>query len=362
MIVSRRIAESTNRFLSGGSDRADTDSGSLQRLDSNLPIPIRYVPLMRKIPLLIHIVAWLVLAAITVWCWAASDRGLRIARAKAVVPAREDVIYQTVGRQPMRLDVYVPPDTSLPAASGERRTAVLVIHGGSWVGGSKRSFRPDARNPLVSGLAENGYVVIAVDYRLARPGFPGWQASLDDLREAVRWTHRNAGVLGIDPDRIVALGQSSGAHLAALLGTLPDPADPVGASSRVHAVVNFYGPSDLNRLAESRSRLAHDPTRVFLGDDPTQFRARADHASPINHVSPDDAPMLLFHGTDDGWVPREQSERLAEALRKAGVSHHLIMVDGAAHGFGVIVNTQTRLELLPELLDFLGKVGNARSR
>jgi acetyl esterase/lipase len=316
---------------------------------------------MRANSILVHVVVWLGLAAFTVWSWTASDRALRIAKAHSDVPAREDVVYQTIDRHRTTLDVYIPPDSSLPA-SGMRRTAILAIHGGSWIGGSKRSFRPDARNSMVSRLTRAGYVVIAVDYRLARPGAPGWQGALDDLREAVRWTRRNAGELGIDPDRIVALGQSAGAHLAALLGTLPNPADQDGVSCRVRAVVNFYGPSDLNRLAESRRRLAHDPTRVFLGDDPTQFRDRAADASPITYVSPDDAPMLLLHGRDDGWVPLEQSDQLAEKLEKAGVLHRLIVVDGASHGFGAEVRTRPERDVLPEIFAFLETVGNAHSR
>jgi acetyl esterase/lipase len=314
---------------------------------------------MRTIALLIQIAGWLILGALTAWSWTAADRASRMAAAESGVNAREDVVYQTVDGRPIKLDIYT---SSLPTTPEAWRPAILAIHGGSWIGGSKRLFRPDARNPLVSRLIGEGYVVLAVDYRLARPGAPGWPAALDDVRAAVRWTRRNAGELGIDPDRIFALGQSSGAHLAAMLGTLPGPADPGGVSAHVQAVVNFYGPSDLNRLANSRHSLAHDPTRVFLGDGPTPFQARAAEASPIAHVSSDDAPMLLLHGRNDSWVPLEQSERLAAKLKQAGVHHQLVIVDGASHGFGPIVKTQPEFDLFGEILGFLKTVGNAQSR
>jgi acetyl esterase/lipase len=191
-----------------------------------------------------------------------------------------------------------------------------------------------------------------VDYRLARPGSPSWPDALEDVREAVRWTRRNARDLGIDPDRIVAFGQSAGAHLAALLGTLPDPGANDGVSARVAGVINFYGPSDLEALIQTR-HLAHDPTPIFLGDTPAR------EASPIAHVTPYTAPMLLLHGTDDLWVPIEQSERLAAALKRAGVRNRLVRVEGARHGFEAPVTPpQQGNPVIDEIFAFLDSLWN----
>jgi acetyl esterase/lipase len=166
---------------------------------------------------------------------------------------------------------------------------------------------------------------------------------------------RHASELKIDPDRIVALGQSSGAHLAALLGTLPEKLGPDGVSSRVQAVVSFYGPTDLARLIGAR-HLDHEPARTLLGKDQTPEMDL--QASPIHHLTKDDAPMLLLHGSDDRWVRPEQSARMAEALESAGVSHRLIVVDGARHGFEATVNYPVKCDLLPEILAFLENVWN----
>ena len=111
------------------------------------------------------------------------------------------------------------------------------------------AFRYDSRNAVVR-LAQRGMVVFAIDYRLARPGSPSWPAVVDDLREAVRWVRRHSGEFGVDPGRIAVMGQSSGGHLASLLATLPDEPGPDGVSSRVQAVVSFYGPSDLPEFDE----------------------------------------------------------------------------------------------------------------
>jgi acetyl esterase/lipase len=323
--------------------------------------------MMSRIIWSLHFAIWLVLTAVTAWVWAASDRAFRRAEVRSAVVVREDLVYRTIGSDRLSLDVYQPPEGVLPAGAVMRRPAILAIHGGSWIGGSKRLFRPDPWNshPTAVRLAEAGYVVIAADYRLARPGSPAWPDALDDLREAVRWTRRHAHKLGIDPDRIAVLGQSAGAHLGVLLGTSRDPADEL---SHVQAVVDFYGPTDLERLPLTRSRrLAHDPVFLFLGRDTPDPAARAREASPIHRVRRDSAPMLLFHGTRDPWVPIEQSEELARALQLARVTHRLVRIEGARHGFDAEVRDPEVADprhrhLLREILDFLQSVWNAQSR
>ena len=310
---------------------------------------------MRAASHIIHLLAWLGLAAMTAWCWTVFPPVSEGDLDPSGIVVRTERVYRATPGHRATLDVYFPPVAAGPAASRWRRTAVLAIHGGSWCGGSKRWFRADPRTSTILRLARAGLVVIAVDYRLAQPGSPSWEAALDDVREAVRWTRRNAPDLGIDPDRIVALGQSSGAHLATLLGTLPDPGAPDGVSSRVAAVISFSGPSDLDALIRTR-RLTHDPIPTFVGDAP------ASKASPIHHVTRDDAPMLLFHGTDDLWVPIQQSERLAAALQQHGVPHRLVRVPGARHGFEAPVTPpQEPNPVLDEIFAFLESVWNAGS-
>ncbi len=324
---------------------------------------------MQRIPLVLRVTIWLALTAMTAAVWMVSDRAFHRWEVPSPVVVRQDVVYRTVDGHRLSLDIYLPPDEGKAGGSGTRRPAILAIHGGSWIGGSKRLFRPGPWNPHPTAvrLAESGHVVIAADYRLARPGAPGWPAARDDLREAVRWVRRHARELGVDPDRIAAFGQSAGGHLAALLGTSAGlPA--AGDDSRVQAVITFYGPSDLERLPLVRAqRLSHEPTRVFLGDDPTRSSAKARDASPIHHVGGDTAPMLLIHGTRDRWVPIEQSEALARALDAAGIMHVFVRVDGARHGFDPEVkdpevqDPRHRDLLESEIFAFLRSVWNAPS-
>ena len=293
---------------------------------------------MSRMRPVLHVASWIGLTAVTAWVWVASERVFRIVEPPSSAVVREDVPYHAPGGHRLSLDVYFPPAEKPSPGPGPGRPAILAIHGGSWIGGSKRLLRPSPWNPhpTTIRLAELGFVVVAADYRLARPGVSGWPAARDDLREAVRWIRRHARDLGVDPGRIAALGQSAGGHLAALLGTAPDPPDPSDDSSQVQAVVSFYGPSDLERLPTQRVRpLAHEPVRGFLGRDPAAEPELARAASPAHRVRRDTAPMLLIHGTRDPWVPIAQSEELATALAAAGVANRLIRVEGARHGFEV---------------------------
>jgi acetyl esterase/lipase len=273
----------------------------------------------------------------------------------AGIDAYTDIVYRRVDRHSERLDVYVPAS---PAPQGGR-PAVLAIHGGGWRGGSKNGYGRE-----VAQLAQHGYVVIAPTYRLSRPGAPSWPENLEDLREAVRWIRRHATDYGIDPNRIVAMGASAGAHLAELLGTDPDStsggpwsnvdANDEPTSARVQAVVAFFGPSDL-RTNFHASPVATTPITLLLGGSPDELPLRYDEASPLHHVSPSSPPMLLIHGELDPLVPVSQSEILQRALIAAGVPSRLVVVGGARHGFGMRAPER---DLAPEILDFLNHVWN----
>jgi acetyl esterase/lipase len=303
--------------------------------------------------------AWAGVLSATVWVgWEQSGPGVRpLERAASAV--KRDIPYRVQDGRRLKLDIYLPrPDDRPPDG---RSPAVLLVHGGSWIGGSKSSYRSDRwRNP--TRLIEAGMVVVAVDYRLGRPKRPNWPEALDDLRESVRWVRRHAAEYRIDPDRIAVLGQSAGAHLAMLLGTDGEPPAADGVSSKVQAVISFYGPTDLASLVQFR-RSRRDPVLSLLGRgaSPGDFSAREDEASPVARVSRSAAPMLLLHGTEDRWVPLDQAREMAEALERAGVFHRLEIVEGARHGFETIVASPKRTDLMPTILAFLARVWNASS-
>jgi acetyl esterase/lipase len=216
----------------------------------------------------------------------------------------------------------------------------VAIHGGGWRGGTKNTYGRD-----VARLARRGYVVASVEYVLSEPGRPTWPDNLDDVREAVRWLRRHAADYGIDPARIAALGSSAGGHLAELLGT---QAQGEGPESRVQAVVNLYGPSDLANLFRSPGAVM--PLRMYIGRDPKDAPDRYRDASPIAHASGRSAPTLIIHGEADMLVPLAQSHAMAARLNEAGVRSRVIVVPRAGHAFGLNVLGR---DLVPEIADFL---------
>jgi len=245
-----------------------------------------------------------------------------------------DVSYVTNGHARQTLDLYVPEkaEGSLPL--------LIWVHGGGWQNGSKNGC------PIVrQGFLQRGYAVASINYRLSNDAvFP---AQIEDCKAAIRWLRAHAKEYGLDSDRFGVWGSSAGGHLVALLGTSGDEkAFDVGAhldvSSRVQAVCDYYGPTDLTRMdthATPKAVLKHNdpesPESRLLGGPVLENREKALRASPVTYVSTNALPpFLIVHGDADPVVPFHQSELLFGALQKAGASVGLHCIKGAGHGQG----------------------------
>ena len=185
-------------------------------------------------------------------------------------------------------------------------------------------------------LAQRGYVAATASYRLApRHQFP---AAVEDVKAAVRFLRANADKYGIDPDHIGTMGGSAGGHLVLFLGLTANVAEFEGTgpnrefSSRVQCVVNYYGPSDFTQ-SYAKSVDAAQVLPLFLGGDLEHNRPAHMRASPLNWVTPQAAPTLSIHGTEDPYVAYEQSLWITERLIAAGVPAELETISGAGHGF-----------------------------
>ncbi len=251
-------------------------------------------------------------------------------------------------------DVSLTMDLYLPANTTGATPAVLYMHGGGWTKGSKSS---GVGLDFIPELVTRGSLVAAIDYRLA----PEYQfpAQIEDGMCAVRFLRAHAADYNLDPDRIGAIGGSAGGHLVALLGTMADASAPFsqtsggwdGVSSRVQAVVDLFGPSDLGAmLQDAPSR--QTAQQVFGTSDPNS--AVLAQASPVSYISPDDPPFLILHGEKDTLVPPSQSQELYDKLQAAGVPATLVLVKNAGHGLaptgGAII--PTRAELVQRVADF----------
>ena len=230
----------------------------------------------------------------------------------------------------MLLDLYLPEkfDKPLPL--------IIWIHGGAWMGGSK-----DGGSPALQ-FTTSGYAVAHVGYRLSPEAkFP---AQINDCKAAVRWLRANAIKYNLDATKFIAWGSSAGGHLVALLGTSGDVKELEGEvndlkeSSRVQAVIDWFGPADFLHIGEAKSNRDHNapdsPESKLIGGALPENKDKAAKASPTTYVSRDDPPFLIMHGDQDLEVPFQQSELLADALKKAGVDVTFVPMKGAGHGFG----------------------------
>jgi acetyl esterase/lipase len=206
---------------------------------------------------------------------------------------------------------------------------------------------------MAGAFVPQGYVVVAPNYELSAPRRPSWPVNLEDVQAVVGWVRTHANQLGINPNHVAAIGESAGANLAALLGTEPGRDNSSGISTQVNAVIAFSTPTNLSALPVE-SPLAGLAARQFLGGLPKQIPASYAAASPIDHVSPGDSPMLLVHGLQDPLIPVSQSETMAAALTVAAVRNQLILVPGG-HDLDF---PQHYANLLPRLLEFLGRTWN----
>ena len=250
------------------------------------------------------------------------------------VKVLRDLAYVENGHVRQKLDLF------LPEKATNAVPLIIWIHGGAWLGGSKSECPP-----LRQGFVQRGYAVASLDYRLS--GDAIFPAQIEDCKAAVRWLRAHAKEFGIDPGRFGAWGSSAGGHLVALLGTSGDEkAFDVGAnlgvSSRVQAVCDYYGPSDLTRMdakaMPGTPLKRHDPNAPegrLIGGSVQGNEEKAARASPVAHATTNALPpFLIVHGDADPVVPFHQSELLFEALKKAGANVHFHCIRGAAHGMG----------------------------
>jgi acetyl esterase/lipase len=236
-----------------------------------------------------------------------------------------NIEYSNPDGQHLQLDLARPKkaDGMLPA--------IVCIHGGGFRAGTRQGY-----DGLIVKLAEQGYVAATISYRLApKYQFP---AAVHDVKAAVRWLRANAGKYQIDPKRIGTTGGSAGGHLAQFLGVTAGVKEFEGdgghsdQSSSVACVVNFYGPSDFTK-SYGKSVDAAEVLPLFLGGNLEQARHKHIVSSPLYWVTPNAAPTLCIHGTEDKYVAHEQAVWLVDKLKAAGVEAELLTLKGAGHGF-----------------------------
>jgi acetyl esterase/lipase len=270
--------------------------------------------------------------------------------ALAAPSLQADIQYATTAAgEPLRLDLYLPE-------SGGSAPLVVWIHGGAWENGNKSAM------PL-EPVIERGFAVASLDFSPAsKAPFPG---QVHEIKAAIRFLRAHAKQYGYDASRIAVAGASSGAHLAALVGTSNGNRELEGAlgaergeSSDVHAIVSYFAATNLTTiLAQSTPfglNVREPALKRLLGAAPKDVEPLARLASPVFQVDPSDPPLLLFHGDQDPQMPINQSHELEGAYEKQGLEAELVVVHGAAHGGNAFYspeNVQRVVEFLSSQLD-----------
>jgi acetyl esterase/lipase len=251
---------------------------------------------------------------------------VRSAEQDAKLKATPDLVFAEVDGAKLMLNLYLP-------AKAEKPPLVVYIHGGGWRAGDRKD-----KFPL--WIAEHGFAVASIDYRLSTVApFP---AQIFDCKAAIRWLRAHANEYGYNAQRVAATGTSAGGHLALLLGTSGDEKELEGdvggnltQSSRVQAVVDFYGPSDFVLRTKAQPEQTDKPGgKVYqlLGKPVQENLELAKLASPAFHVTKDDPPLLIFHGSADKTVLMNQAERIRDAYQAVGLPVEFHVLEGAAHG------------------------------
>ncbi len=255
--------------------------------------------------------------------------------AEHLVTTKADIVFAEHDGVKLLADLYLP--------KGLDKAPVLVaVHGGGWQVGNRKFYTH--WGPY---LARNGYAVFAIEYRLMKPGVKTYPGAVYDTKAAVQYVRANAAELGVDPDRIAMIGDSAGAHLAALVALAADEPqfsseyrnDPHAAvSAKVKAVVGVYGVYDMRAQWEHdlMSRPRDNISEKFLGAAPHTNRKVFFEASPISYATVDKntTRFLLIQGTDDDVVEHAtQFAPFLRALKQAGFFVRTVVIPGAGHFF-----------------------------
>ncbi len=267
-----------------------------------------------------------------------------------------------VGYQPLRLDIYLPPNDT----PGSTHPLVMYIHGGGWFAGHARQSGAFSNWPAaLASIAARGYVVTSVNYRLS--GEAPFPAAEQDIKTALRWLRAHADEYGIDKSKALVWGASAGGHLAALTAvscgvktlepslaemqtkqtdvshpasqqSIPEEAQE---SDCVQGAITWYGVFDFTSITAQRAKPAgagrppaDDAVGRFLGcgDRPcTENALKA--ASPVTYISAKTPPMQIVCGSKDTTVPPAQSKEFYKRLKEAGVPATLTVIPGANHSF-----------------------------
>jgi acetyl esterase/lipase len=248
----------------------------------------------------------------------------------AEVRTLKDVVYGHASGQDLTMDAYL-------CAAAKPAPVLVFIHGGGWMGGDKAGVPDFLKGPM----QDAGISLVSVNYRLSKVAI--YPAQVDDVTRAVQFVRFKAKEWQIDPRRVAVMGPSAGGHLSLWVGLHPERANPKSSdpvereSSRVLAIVNYFGPADFHLVRQHAEKYKHPAYRLLFGyaaEDPLSklTEAQMQAASPISYITASEPPVFTAHGTGDTTVDEEQAESLIAKLKAKGVVTENYILSGGNHG------------------------------
>lgn len=257
------------------------------------------------------------------------DRGETVYSLISNIPYIINPYWYEVTERPLYLDLIGPKHRN----SNTKRPLILWICGGAFMVEDRSIWIPT----LIPYL-EIGYSVASVDYRVSSDA--PYPAAVQDIKAAIRFLRANSDRYGIDPSRIVVAGESAGGYLALMSGSGEsglDIGDYPSLSSIPDAIVDYYGPADLNLHGNNPN--CNQQIALFT---PNYSEKRLEECSPIHHIHKGFPPTLIFHGSDDDLVPLKGSQELYEKLQNYDIQSDFFTIVGACHGDDAFYSSSIR--------------------
>jgi len=230
---------------------------------------------------------------------------------------------QTITNISYGTDAAQKMDLYLPAGRTDDSTKLIVlVHGGAWTIGDKSDF-----SSYISTLQKRlpGYTIANINYRLATTTTNHFPTQENDMKSAIDFLVSKSSTYHYS-QKIVLLGASAGAHMA-LLQAYKYPAP------KILAVVDFFGPTDMTGLYNFYASNPADQLafQILMNGTPTSNSSLYSQSSPINFVTSQSSPTIIFHGSIDDVVPVDQSTSLKNKLASVGVATEMTVYPNLGH-------------------------------
>lgn len=254
-----------------------------------------------------------------------------------MISVRDGFVYRSKDGADLRMHV-ISPAAFVPGVAAEPLPCVIFVNGSAWF---QQMLLANVAQQIK--IARRGYVVVLVEYR--HSGIAPFPAQVEDTKAAVRYVKKHAAELGIDPEKCVLWGDSSGGHTVVMAGITAEDFLPCEEDAdidcSVKAIVDYFGPVDVSKMCLEHSTMDHtlpeSPEGAMLGHvNVLENPELVAKTVPTNYISRDRdiPPLLIIHGTKDRLVPFAQSVLLYEKLRDEGKDARFIRLEGADHGSG----------------------------